>query len=255
MNQNLAGTLDAQLANCADYWGALGVQGSGGPTTPWFRSGLDSPLLNGVRHSTATDLSHAWDEVTTGLSGVGWGWWVGQDSTIQTGDMLLERGCVKVGALPHLAVDPRAVAAQTGGGVAVREITSEADILAWTRMWTVASGLPSSTAEVMAGVELARLVASTDYVCLAGYLHDEVVGSAVLSAAHGVGGIYAVSTRADVRRGGIGRSMTLAALDAARERELLAVGLQSSPQGLPLYFSIGFEQISRYALFSPSVDP
>jgi GNAT superfamily N-acetyltransferase len=250
-NQVLPDTLTAQLANCVDYWGALGVESRGGGPTPWFRSGLNLSLLNGVRRSTATDLSTVWDEISEGLTGIDWGWWVGEDSTPQTGDMLTARGCAKVGELPHLAVDPREVHPAPVAGLTIREVTAEADVLPWTRMWTVASGLPAATTRVLAEVELTRLALRTDHVCLAGYLDGEVVGSAVMSTSHGVGGLYVVSTRADLRRHGIGRSMTAAAVAAARERELPVVGLQSTPEGLPLYLSMGFRQISRYELFSP----
>jgi GNAT superfamily N-acetyltransferase len=80
-----------------------------------------------------------------------------------------------------------------------------------------------------------------------GYLDDEPVSGATVIRSGATLGIYAVATKERARRRGIGRAVTWAAIDAGRTawRSKIAI-LQSSELGVPVYRSMGFEEIARY---------
>lgn len=81
-----------------------------------------------------------------------------------------------------------------------------------------------------------------------------VDGAPVAAAAAILGGdavgIYAVGTHPDMRGRGIGRAVTSAAMVAGAHAWGLSVAiLQSSEMGLPVYRSMGFEEVGRYLEF------
>ncbi|WP_329538475.1 GNAT family N-acetyltransferase (plasmid) [Streptomyces sp. NBC_01450] len=78
------------------------------------------------------------------------------------------------------------------------------------------------------------------------------VGTALMRAAHGVAGIFVVSTSPEYRHRGIGAALTAAALEAGRQSGLHIGALQASASGAPLYTRMGFEKVAEYQLFSVS---
>ncbi|MEO7665348.1 MAG: GNAT family N-acetyltransferase [Candidatus Limnocylindrales bacterium] len=83
------------------------------------------------------------------------------------------------------------------------------------------------------------------------YLDGLPISGAAVVDAGGVIGIYSLWTQESARRRGIGGAVTRAAIDAGVQAwGATAVVLQSSPMGEPLYRSMGFETVSRYAVFA-----
>ena len=95
------------------------------------------------------------------------------------------------------------------------------------------------------------LIADPDVRLAVAYLDGEPVscGAAIRSAS--TVGLYAVATIERARRRGIGRAVSWAAIEAGREAwgGTIAV-LQSSDVGLPVYRSMGFEEVAGYYLYA-----
>ena len=87
-------------------------------------------------------------------------------------------------------------------------------------------------------------------------LDGRPVGTSLAMQTGVVGGIYSVGTVEDVRRRGVGTAVTWAAVDQIRDWGCTAAVLQSSTMGYPVYRSMGFEGVVRYARFKPALgDP
>jgi ribosomal protein S18 acetylase RimI-like enzyme len=83
-----------------------------------------------------------------------------------------------------------------------------------------------------------------------GYLDDEPVSAAVAIRWGASLGIYGVGTLEGARRRGFGRATTWAAIEAgAAAWGSTIVFLQSSELGLPVYRSMGFEDVGRYVQY------
>jgi GNAT superfamily N-acetyltransferase len=82
------------------------------------------------------------------------------------------------------------------------------------------------------------------------YLAGEPVSGAAAVRTDQTIGVYAVGTVEGARRRGIGRAVTWAAIDAGRAAWGGSIAiLQSSDMGVPVYHSMGFEEVSRYIGF------
>ena len=94
------------------------------------------------------------------------------------------------------------------------------------------------------------LVADPSVRLAVGYLAGEPVSGAAAIRTERTIGIYAVGTVEAARRRGIGRAVTWAAIDAGRAAwgSEIAI-LQSSEMGVPVYRSMGFEEVSSYIGF------
>lgn len=82
-----------------------------------------------------------------------------------------------------------------------------------------------------------------------GLLDGRPVATSRVSIGGGVAGLYAVATLPDVRGRGIGRALTLAALEAGRSLGCRIGALQASDDGLPVYRRIGFRTMFEYAVY------
>jgi ribosomal protein S18 acetylase RimI-like enzyme len=91
------------------------------------------------------------------------------------------------------------------------------------------------------------LVADPDMRLAVGYLAGEPVAAAGAIRSDATLGIYAVGTVEPARRRGFGRAVTWAAIEAgvAAWGSEIAI-LQSSEVGVPVYRSMGFEEVARY---------
>jgi hypothetical protein len=76
-----------------------------------------------------------------------------------------------------------------------------------------------------------------------GWLGDRPVGCATMIEAGGAAGLYAVAVAEEVRRRGIGRAVSLAALHAGAKRGHRFGVLQTSDLGYPVYRGIGFRLV------------
>jgi GNAT superfamily N-acetyltransferase len=94
------------------------------------------------------------------------------------------------------------------------------------------------------------LVADPSVRLAVGYFAGEPVSGAAAVRTEQTIGVYAVGTVKGARRRGIGRAVTWAAIDAGRAAWGGSIAiLQSSEMGIPVYRSMGFEEVSRYVGF------
>jgi ribosomal protein S18 acetylase RimI-like enzyme len=106
------------------------------------------------------------------------------------------------------------------------------------------------SSEVFRGLFGPTLVADPRVRLAVGYLAGEPVSAAAAVRSGRTLGVYAVATVERARRRGIGRAVTWAAIEAGANAwgSTIAV-LQSSEMGVPVYRSMGFEEVARYVEF------
>ena len=112
----------------------------------------------------------------------------------------------------------------------------------------VASGIPAQWA---ADVFPERLIGSSGADYFLASLDGTFVGISVAFRTGESGGIYSVATLEEARRRGVGSAVTWAAVRAIRDWGCAAAVLQSSAMGYPVYQSMGFREVVRYARFMP----
>lgn len=242
--------LEPQFANAHAYWlGWGGTEGSGSELT-LYRSGVAHPQLNGVLRLRDGEMDRAIAEARKRLDGVPWMWWVGHDSRPGVSEDLLAHGATAVGAMPVMAVEIDRVTEIGGPPELTIEEVSGPDALAdWVQAYGPSYGVTPEQNEDVTRLEGQRPDPPDSFVRLAGRVGGRVVGSAAMLAAHGVAGIYVVTTAEDHRRRGIGARLTAAALRAGRERGLRIGTLQATGAGAPVYQRMGFEKVSEYHMF------
>ncbi len=93
-------------------------------------------------------------------------------------------------------------------------------------------------------------LADPDAILLTGHVEGKPVTVAAAFRSARAVGIYAVGTVDEARRHGYGRAITWAAISAGRDAWNLDVAiLQSTEMGLPVYASMGFVEVCRYATY------
>ncbi|WP_420718653.1 GNAT family N-acetyltransferase [Streptomyces sp. NRRL S-813] len=118
----------------------------------------------------------------------------------------------------------------------------------WVRVYSSSFGFASHLLDSIVQCEAAR-PDTPDLVRFTGRFQGQPVGTALMLDAHGVAGIYVVTTAEAHRHQGIGSALTSAALRAGRERGLRTGTLQASNQGAGVYRRMGFQMIDQYELF------
>jgi ribosomal protein S18 acetylase RimI-like enzyme len=135
-------------------------------------------------------------------------------------------------------------------GLEIRPVVDPADLRGWSRVFTLAFGSQEDQIESAIKVETDLGVGQHAWRRLyVGLWEGEIVASALLFLAAGVAGLYGVGTMPEVRRRGIGRAMTVAALEEARRLGYRVATLHASPLGVDIYRRLGFRtycQLGRY---------
>lgn len=86
-----------------------------------------------------------------------------------------------------------------------------------------------------------------------GYLGDVPVGTAELTMAGGVAGLYNICTLAAHRRRGVGTALTRQPLLDARERGCRAAVLEAARAGVSLYERVGFRPFGEVTEYRPGM--
>lgn len=242
--------LAPQLANARTFWLGYGAQTRlEDRGLSLYRSGLDSPAMNGVMRWTGDSLDDAVEEVADRLGDVPWMWWVGPDSRPDTAERLLARhAAVQVVRQPVMAVRMAAARMpEVPPGLSIRQVADSLTTRSWAHTVASVYGVRKHQVDDRVAVEFGRLGNITRF---AGYCDGAVVATASLFDEHGVAGIFTVATAEGYRRRGFGAAMTAAVMRAGRERGLSIATLQASPEGGALYLRMGFQQVGEYRLFT-----
>jgi hypothetical protein len=131
-------------------------------------------------------------------------------------------------------------------GATVEEVTDEAGYRLWARTLREIYAFPEDGER--SWVEPARLLGWRDlpWRQWIAFLDDEPVAITLMFCGGGVAGLFGLVTKPSARRRGFGRLMTLHPLKQADEE---LAGFFSTPDGDPLYRSLGFVQrgwVSRW---------
>lgn len=242
--------LAPQLANARAFWLGYGTQSRREDRgLSLYRSGLDSPALNGVMRWTGDSLDDAVEEAGERLGDVPWMWWVGPDSRPESAERLLVRhAAVQTVSQPVMAVRiAEAKMPEVPLGLSIREVVDPVTTRFWAQTVASVYGVRKHQIEDRVALEFRR---SGNITRFAGYFGGRVVATASLFDEHAVAGIFTVATAEGFRRRGFGAAMTAAVMQAGHERGLNIATLQSSPQGEPLYLRMGFQHVAEYRLFT-----
>jgi ribosomal protein S18 acetylase RimI-like enzyme len=160
----------------------------------------------------------------------------------------LEARGFAVETIPGMTVDLDTVAPRNiPAGVAIRVVDDDPELLETaTEISFTSNGFPSSAvppiidtiARVRGRFQFTKFLALVDGVPAA--------ASALVISDH-VAGVFNVGTLPEFRRRGLGALVSLAALEAGRERGCTLGALQSSQQAVGVYRAIGFEECCRFA--------
>ena len=149
--------------------------------------------------------------------------------------------------LPGMVLAPIPAAPDPAQGIEVDEVddASYADFV----QTLIATGLP---AEWAARTFARHLLGAPHLRFFQARLDRRPAGTSLAVRTGDLGGIYSVGTIEDARRRGVGTAVTWAAVSAIRDWDCVAAVLQSSAVGYPMYRSMGFEEVVRYARFKPA---
>lgn len=82
------------------------------------------------------------------------------------------------------------------------------------------------------------------------WLDERPVGTSIAIRTGDVAGVYGVGTIPEARRRGVGTAISWAAVAAGRAWGCQTIVLQATEMGLPVYASMGFRTVARYAMFT-----
>jgi len=191
--------------------------------------------------------------------GTGFLWWVAPfHEPANLGDRLLQAGLRFEGTAPAMAMDLHDLPAdeRPPAGlriVPVRDAETHGQFVGvLAAEMGVPDGSPNPAAlhhEALLRVVPPTLASEPVPLRYLGLVEDRPVATSRISIGGGVAGLYAVATLPDVRGRGIGRAMTLAALEAGRMLGYRIGVLQASDSGFPVYRRLGFRTIFDYAVY------
>jgi GNAT superfamily N-acetyltransferase len=223
----------------------------------WIMTGVPFPLFNSV---IATDLKpEAADEAISETllrfqkRKLPMLWSV--DPTSRPDDLgrrLESFGLKSGGESPGMALDLLTIPDNVDqpAGLTIRPVIDISDLSTWCDVIATCFKFEGFVRDAL--FHLMDLVGNDEQSPLRNYIgiiDGEVVASSTVLYGGGVAGIYNVGTLPAARGRGIGRSITLAPLNEARDTGFRIGILESSPMGLNLYSKLGFKKhctFSRY---------
>jgi GNAT superfamily N-acetyltransferase len=158
-----------------------------------------------------------------------------------------EAGLIALGEMPAMVLKSRLPDAVAPDGVALRRVTTAADVAAYGAVMGPAYatyGMPTdvlpamlSSLETLCAPHIVAYVAWRDGTPLAG---------AMTVVTHGVAGVYWVGTIPEARGHGLAELCTRAAGNAGFDLGGRIAALQASPMGEPVYRRMGYVEVTRY---------
>lgn len=229
----------------------------------WGIAGYPDPYRNMVVSArfASADADRRIREISAAYAarGTGFLWWVAPfHRPLDLGDRLLRAGLRFEGTAPAMAIDLEALPRDEAlpPGLEIVPVLDEATLREFVDVLAaemgVADGVPNPAARHHAALlEAIPPTLASEPVPLRylGRIDGRPVATSRISIGGGVAGLYAVATLPDVRGRGIGRAMTVAALDAGRAIGLRIGVLQASDSGLPVYRRLGFRTMFDYAVY------
>jgi GNAT superfamily N-acetyltransferase len=220
------------------------------PGLTWYRSGLRSPMFNGVIRTTLSakvaDARIAETVARFRSEGLPMVWWSGPGRRpLNLGARLLARGLTTPGDDPGMAVDLHVLNedVSTPAGLTIERVADDAGLRVWMLTLRASDGLPPSAREPDLALQRpASYAADDDYRLYLARLNGAPVGTAAAQIGAGVVGLYCVGVIPEARRQGIGAAVALAALRETRGQGYRFGVLGASEMGTSVYRRLGFEQ-------------
>jgi ribosomal protein S18 acetylase RimI-like enzyme len=151
--------------------------------------------------------------------------------------------------MPEMLLDGGAPKPPTPpSGVELRQVASRADGDDYWRVATEAYADNGFPPEIFAFYENHAGLSADGAAAFLATLDGRPAAISMTIVSHGVAGIYWVGCTREARRQGLGRLMTLTAVEAGLEMGGEIASLQASPMGQKLYPGLGFETIFDYRL-------
>jgi GNAT superfamily N-acetyltransferase len=233
------------------------------PDATWGIAGYPDPFRSTVVSSrfAAPDADRRIREIsaTYAAKGTGFLWWVAPFHTpADLGPRLLDAGLRFEGTAPAMAMDLAALPPREPlpDGLEIVPVRDVARLREFINVLALEMGVPEGSPNPAARHHAALLEAipptlagETIPLRYLGLLDGRPVATSRISIGGGVAGLYAVATLPNVRGRGIGRALTLAALEAGRTLGYRIGVLQASDEGLPVYRRIGFQTMFDYAVY------
>jgi GNAT superfamily N-acetyltransferase len=233
------------------------------PDATWGIARYPDPYRSTVVSTrfAAADANRRIREISAAFAarGTGFLWWVAPFHTpANLGERLLDAGLRFEGSAPAMAMDLDALPHEDvlPPGLEIVPVRDEATLREFINVLALEMGVPEGRPNPAARHHAALLQAIPPTLAseaipvrYVGLLDGRPVATSRVSIGGGVAGLYAVATLPDVRGRGIGRALTLAALEAGRALGCRIGVLQASDDGLPVYRRIGFRTIFDYAVY------
>ncbi|HUG31175.1 MAG TPA: GNAT family N-acetyltransferase [Candidatus Limnocylindria bacterium] len=191
--------------------------------------------------------------------GTGFLWWLAPFHQPAGLDARLVRaGLQYEGKAPAMAMDLEALPRDEPlpAGLTIEPVTDVATLREFIQVLADEMGIPEGVPNPAAAHHAALLEAIPPTLAgepvplrYLGRIDGRTVATSRIAIAAGVAGLYAVATLPEARGRGIGRAMTVAALQAARSIGLRIGALQASDSGLPVYRRLGFRTIFEYEVY------
>ena len=191
--------------------------------------------------------------------GTGFLWWLAPfHEPADLGARLVRAGLQYEGKAPAMAMDleelPRDEALPSG--LEIEPVTDEATLREFIQVLADEMGVPDGEQNPAAAHHAALLQETPPTLAgepvplrYLGRMDGRPVATSRIAIAAGVAGLYAVATLPPWRGRGVGRAMTVAALEAGRSIGLRIGVLQASDSGVPVYRRLGFRTIFDYEVY------
>ncbi|HXI46722.1 MAG TPA: GNAT family N-acetyltransferase [Candidatus Acidoferrales bacterium] len=185
-------------------------------------------------------------------------WWRAPFHTpADLGERLEQAHVYAIGEAPAMTLDLGELGPPPGAaaGLEIRGVADEAGLRAYLAVIDAEPPpdgappmFPPEKVERIVSHLVPRLAAEPAPLRVVGWLDGRPVGTARLSLAGGVAGIYSVATLPEARGRGIGAALTHACLATGRELGYRIATLQSSDMGFNIYRRLGFATQFAYAI-------
>lgn len=229
----------------------------------WGIAGYPDPFRSTVVSArfAAADADRRIREISAAFvaRGSGFLWWVAPfHEPADLGARLLQAGLRFEGTAPAMAMDLEALPRDETRppGLEIVPVVDPATLREFVGVLADEMGTPPGEPNPAARHHAALLEAIPPTLAAEpiplrylGRIDGRPVATSRISIGGGVAGLYAVATLPDVRGRGIGRALTLAALDAGRALGYRIGVLQASEDGFRVYRRLGFRTIFDYAVY------
>jgi len=249
-------------ANCIEYARemARGARSAGAISERdgvlLFATGSTFPVLvNGAfRVDPSVDADDVIDIADAWFAERQRGWSLGTTSWNDSDQDLIDaahrRGLHPTSNTPGMVCDARLDDAAGPSGIELRRLTTDADVAAFLAMNDAAYTSLGMPPGVFSAVHRAPFRSTPHTVTIGAFEDDVLVSGAQVTFSHGVAGIYGVGTALEARGRGLAAFVTRAATNIGFDRGAPYVTLQATSMGEPIYRTLGYREMYRFANFS-----